>query len=90
MNNPVYTYISWLPSEAPRGGLASQTRTCIDTLTFCFGSEPKMEVFRTFRWALLLNKFWFIAGRLLGSLSGFGFSLLQFWSEHRTSVCVFS
>jgi hypothetical protein len=30
----VYKYIyirAWLPSQAPRGGLASQTRTCMDT-----------------------------------------------------------
>jgi hypothetical protein len=29
----VYIYIrAWLPSQAPPGGLASQTRTCMDTL----------------------------------------------------------
>jgi hypothetical protein len=29
----IYIYLrAWLPSQAPRGGLASQTRTCMGTL----------------------------------------------------------
>jgi hypothetical protein len=30
----------WLPSQAPRGGLARQTRTCIGTKAYVYGRSP--------------------------------------------------